>query len=446
MSSKYFKLISPEVTRSDIELHEKLCNPELVTERLGELVPLLKFVGFKVDRITPEKTVLSVPLLETAMNQNGTHQASVFYLLADYTLGVGMFAALPGCYPVGVHDRCEALPVQFWLREGSVSHVFPGTGVIRAEVEISPEDAARMRAGMVKKGRCELQHKVSIYQGDVLVAETVHRMGLYTDIPRVAGQKASLTHIHSAKTSALLIAGLRDDDTSRALAQEQGLAIARRMTRGSPQLPDMVKARTKSISGIIEDSRYTFEQIVFLGVGLDSRPTHERPENQKWFLCDLHEMLKERQWRSEAVSLSDHKAIKVALDFRLETWPERLLEAGFDPNASSLFLFEGVSMYLEADEFKSSLGNIKSLMGNPDSLLWLDHVTTDLMASSAPEVVSFLSSMERLGEPFINPFDTVSHHVGEAWKSERIETASDYLDATDPLFGEYKFSLISPSL
>src|SRR5205814_10257096 len=108
------------------------CCPEMVPRGVRELVTLLEVVDCVVAEIRPESTILSLPLLASAMNQNGTHQAAVFYLVSDYTLGVGMFGVLPGCYVTGVHDRCAALPVQYWLKQGSVHHLAPGTGRMRA--------------------------------------------------------------------------------------------------------------------------------------------------------------------------------------------------------------------------------------------------------------------------------------------------------------------------
>lgn len=251
------------------------------------------------------------------MNQNGTHQASVFYILADYTLGVGMFATLPGCYTVGVHDRCSALPVQFWLREGQVKHIMPGTGVIRGEVTISPEVASDLRAAMVRKGRCELEHIVKIYQGETMIAETNHRMGLYADIPRTEGSRATLTQIHNVKTSALMIAGLRDDDISRDVAQDQGVAIARRMTRDSPQLPQLIKARTSHIGQTYDLMSDQISQVVVLGAGLDPKPILHSHHDKTWFLCDLPAMLAERSERLKATGHSDRRSVEVALDFRL---------------------------------------------------------------------------------------------------------------------------------
>ena len=230
----FFKPLSLVPNEADLALHKTNCCPEVTTCRLRELVPLLDVVDCVVEEMGPDRTVLSLPLLASAMNQNGTHQAAVFYLIADYTLGVGMFGALPGCYVTGIHDRCEALPVQYWLKRGSVHHLAPGTGRMRAEVHISPDEAQNLRRQLVEKGRGELAGTVKIYQESQIVAEANHTMGIYADNPRMAGVRANIFQLQNMKTSALMIAGLREDGVSKKVAGDQGKAIASRMAVSFP--------------------------------------------------------------------------------------------------------------------------------------------------------------------------------------------------------------------
>jgi methyltransferase (TIGR00027 family) len=440
--SAYFKPLSAVPDAEDLILHKALCDTQLVTERLGELVPLLKFVGFRVETMTAEKTILTVPLLESAMNQNGTHQAAVFYLIADYTLGVGMFAVLPGCYTVGIHDRCRALPVQFWLKTGRVEHRAPGTGAIRSEVTISAEKVSAMRAQLLAKGRCQIKETVRIYQDGELVALAEHEMGLYADLPRTTGESVSLAQMQRLKTSALMIAGLRGDPVSTGLAGEQGVAVARRMTRASPQLPTLVAARTKHLRDYLAREGNKHRQVLVLGAGLDPKPLEFAWSSQTWFLCDLREMLRERHARVAPLARGGEFCVAVPVDLRLPGWPEKIVTAGFDPARSTLVILEGVSMYLGGDDLRQSFTNIRGLCGHPGSRLWLDHVTTDLLDMDLPEVRSFLSSMARLGEPFVTGFgDPVSIAGAENWRLIENPTAGDVLGIDEAVHREYRFAL-----
>ena len=428
----------------DLALHLKNCDTELVTRRLGELVPLLKFVGFQVEHMSAEKTVLSVPLLESAMNQNGTHQAAVFYLVADYTLGVGMFGAVAGLYTIGVHDRCRALPVQFWLKRGQVTHLAPGTGTIRAEVALAPETVQSLREQMVTKGRCLVKETVNIYQGDRLIALAEHEMGMYADLPLANDRRTSAIQIERMKASAMMIAGLRNDDLSTALAGEQGIAIARRMTRATPQLPSLVQARGEHARRQLRHGN--FSQILVLGVGLDPKPVEFAQDGRRWFLVDQQEMLQERNRRLAEASASPTDAITIPLDLRVTAWSEQVVAAGFDPELPTLIYFEGVSMYLGRDDLTRTFSEIRKLCQNRASRLWIDHVVEDIFDMQESEVRSFLDNMARLGEPFVTGFDDPVVFAGSSdWAGVEKVSAAQIIASDDHVVSKYMFSVVAPN-
>jgi methyltransferase (TIGR00027 family) len=444
--SPYYKALAPVPDEEDLALHARLCCPRLVTERLGQLVPLLKFVGFRVEEVGVERTVLTVPLLESAMNQNGTHQAAVFYLLADYTLGIGMFAHLPGCYTVGVHDRCRALPVQYWLKSGRVQHLAPGTGTIRGEVSLPRAAGVAMREQLRAKGRCEIAGTVRIFQGEELVAVAEHEMGLYADLPRIDGTRTTATQVHRLKTSALMIAGLRDDPLSRQLAGEQGVAIARRMTAVAPQLPGLVAARSQHLRAYLRGEGRRHEQVLVLGAGLDSKPLEFSTPAQRWFLCDLRDMLRERAARCADLGAPSDHCTEVPVDLSLSGWPEKILAAGFHPHRSTLVILEGVSMYLGDAQLRACLQQARGLCRHSGSRLWLDHVSEDLLSMPRPEVRSFLAAMARLGEPFVTGFADADTFGGAdaGWRAVEHCSAAQVLGLDEPVHREYRFALLRP--
>lgn len=438
------KKVSIVPDEEDLAVHKINLNGALATQRLRELVPLLGFVGAEITEVSPERTVLTVPLLETAMNQNGTQQAAVFYLLADYTLGIGMFATIPGIYAVGVHDRCNAQPIQFWLKGGRVTHLGPGRGQIKAVIEISPEIAQGLRAQLVAKGRCSLKHEVKIYQEDKLVAIAEHEMGIYADRSAEDEKRPSPARVDRLKVSALMLAGLRNDSISRQLAGEQGLAIAARMTKMSPQLGTLVRARMMNIeSEIIKGS---FSQVVVLGAGLDPKPLKFASSDQQWFLLDLPDMLAERRAKLEGLGLEPSNTFDVPVDLRRNDWSDDLISRGFDPNLPTLIVFEGVSMYLYADDLRRVLNETIKICQNRDSRLWLDHSTIELLERQEPEVTHFLENMSRLGEPFVTGFtDIVSLTQTRAWLQTSTLSAGDVIGLNDSIHQGYLFSMLQPA-
>ena len=442
---QFVKPLSPEPDASDLELHQHNCSPSLVTERLRELVPLLDFVDCVVEEIGPERTVLTLPLLPAAMNQNGTHQAAVFYLVADYVLGVGMFGVLPGVYVTGVHDRCAALPVQFWLKRGTVQHLAPGTGSLRAEVTIHSEDRLRLRKQLYERGRGELTERVRFHQDGQLVAETEYTMGIYADVPRTAGTRANIFQVQNLKTSALMIAGLRADSLSQLIASDQGRAIARRMAVAAPHLPDLVKARTSHFNSFIRDRHAHFSQVLVLAVGLDPKPVLHSNERQRWFGIDLRDMLKEREQRFSNAGASAANATHIAADLRLDGWEKSLIRAGLAADQSTLIVIEGLSMYLRKDELAGLLRTLRRILSSELTRIWLDHVTPALFELELAEVRSFLASMTRLGEPFILGFQNATIVASDSWITEESSSAADVLATTDPIHQEYRFSVLAPT-
>jgi acyl-coenzyme A thioesterase PaaI-like protein len=441
---QFHKPLLPVPDKHDLELHKHNCCPKAATRRLRELVPLLEVTDCVVEEIGPERTVLSVPLLESAMNQNGTHQAAVFYLLADYTLGVGMFGVLPGCYVTGVHDRCEALPVQFWLKCGSVTHLAPGTGRMRAEVSIPHEGVEKLRRQLYEKGRGECSGTVRVHQEGGLVAEAQHTMGIYADVPRAAGKRTNLFQIQNTKLSALMIAGLREDTLSQTVAGDQGRAIAARMSVGSPQLPSLVRARSLDLQRHLEEQGRGYMQVLVLGVGLDPKPLRFSNRAQQWFGLDLREMHREREQRFADAGADANNFVPVIADMLSDAWDTAVLKAGFDRSLPTLFIAEGISMYFPRCALERLLKKLRGLTTARESRLWLDHVTSALFDLDLFEVRSFLSSLSRLGEPFITGFDNPATMAPESWVLAETTSAGAVIGASDAVHNEYRFSTLKP--
>lgn len=442
--SRTYKPLALSPDPEDELLHRANSCPALVTRRLRELVPLLETVDCVVEEIGPERTVLSLPLLGSAMNQNGTHQAAVFYLVADYAVGVGMFGVLPGCYVTGVHDRCDGTPVQYWLKRGEVKHLAPGTGTLRAEVRITPAGAQGIRNQLHQKGRAEYTGVVSMTQGGKLVAEATHTMGIYVDVPRAAGSRISLFQVQNMKTSALMISGLRDDPISRLVAGDQGRAMANRMAVTTPQLPSLVRARTVDLKRLLDCHGAAFSQVLVLGVGLDPKPCQYSSARQKWFGLDLRDMLQEREARFAAAGAQAANFIPVVGDLVSDSWTTSVLRAGFDPLVATLMVAEGISMYFPRNVLAEVFDRLRLLTSSGDSRLWLDHVSSSLFDMELFEVRSFLSSMTRLGEPFTTGFDDPASVSPSSWALAETTSAAATTGIPEAVHAEYRFSVLKP--
>jgi len=144
------------------------------THALCATVPLARILGFKVQEMTPEKTICTLAGNSEGMNQNNTFQASTFYILADYAVGVAFIASLPEYSVYGVRDIPDGDLIQGWLKSGYVKHIRPATGEIKAVVEVRPEDRERFRRELEETGKTSYEGEAHIFQGIDLVAIAKH--------------------------------------------------------------------------------------------------------------------------------------------------------------------------------------------------------------------------------------------------------------------------------
>lgn len=61
-----------------------------------------------------------------------------------------------------------------------------------------------------------------------------------------------------------------------------------------------------------------------------------------------------------------------------------------------------------------------------------------------PEVRSFLSSMARLGEPFVTGVSDPTRFVGQGWRLVENPSAAHVLGIREPVHSEYRFALVAP--
>lgn len=434
-----FRELSPQVSPLDTPHHQLNCSPELLTQRLSQLVPLFDFVGARVDSVSDRETRLVAPFRTNALNQNGTHQASVFYILADYASGIAAMSVLPGVYVIGVHDPCPGFPVQMWLKSGSVNHLAMGTGELEAVVRIEPGEAQRMRQQLRVKGRCEITTKVAFFQQELLVATAEHVVGIYAQPPMAAKQPTKPLHEQNRACSALMIAGLRPDAVSRQLAGSQGAAIATRMCEILPELPSLIQARSQSVERCYHEHSPAIKQVLVLAAGFDSKPVRYATPDQPWFGLDRRWITKDRQSRCERLGIVNPHFRPVVADLMHDDWSERVLRCGFEPHQRSLIIIEGLSMYLTRQQLQGLLQQARSLQCS-GSLLWIDHITEESNRLNNSGVQSFFAEMSRLGEPMINRFHDITPLLSSGWSVHASVSAAESLQSNDPILSTYQFT------
>jgi len=156
-------------------------------------------------------------------------------------------------------------------------------------------------------------------------------------------------------------------------------------------------ARTVFFDELILDACQTgCQQVVILGAGFDTRAFRlVWPSNIRCFEVDTAKVF---DFKTEVLEQQNATArcarIPIPCDLR-EDWPSALMAAGFDPVNPSVWLAEGLVMYLDADQVDRLLRDISRLAA-PRSRFGADMSTRkpnldekshymDLWRSSAPE-------------------------------------------------------------
>jgi len=130
---------------------------------------------------------------------------------------------------------------------------------------------------------------------------------------------------------------------------------------------EYVIARTKYIDLIFEKAvSKEFDQILVFGAGFDSRGIRFLNENGKTKVFELDVSIiqnaKINQLKKRRVELNPH-IIFISIDFNKESLENKLIEFGFEKNKRSLFILEGLVMYLSKESVDSTFKIIERFSG-----------------------------------------------------------------------------------
>jgi methyltransferase (TIGR00027 family) len=168
-----------------------------------------------------------------------------------------------------------------------------------------------------------------------------------------------------------------------------------------------VNARTKHIDSILKNvAKDGVAQVVNLGAGYDSRAYrfHSAMPKVKFFEIELPEMVVEKKKRLKRVlgKVPDHVAF-VPIDFNTQTIPDELKKAGYDPTLKTLFIWEGVTMYISAEAVDGTLKFIRS-QSAPGSSVVFDYMPLAVIKGNFDkykDVRGLAFWVRYRGEPFV---------------------------------------------
>lgn len=141
-------------------------------------------------------------------------------------------------------------------------------------------------------------------------------------------------------------------------------------------------ARTKYIDGVFKEVLAKgCKQILILGAGFDTRTLrfNEEAEDAMCFELDVPvtQRAKLDQYGKRGCSIPDNVAF-ISVDFDRESLPEKLLQAGFRKGERSLFLMEGLLMYLQPVSVDEIFRVVAEFAGK-DSEIVFDYVQASVL-------------------------------------------------------------------
>jgi len=140
---------------------------------------------------------------------------------------------------------------------------------------------------------------------------------------------------------------------------------------------EYITARTRFFDEIfIEFVKEKTQQIVFLGAGYDTRAIRFQHLAKDSIIYELDvpttQYEKKKRLKKNKVNLPEN-IVFVPINFNTDDLKKVLLSHGYDPNKKTLFIWEGVTMYIKPESAKETLLFIRNYSGN-DSTIAFDYV------------------------------------------------------------------------
>jgi len=129
---------------------------------------------------------------------------------------------------------------------------------------------------------------------------------------------------------------------------------------GAEGIADLVVARTLYFDRIIDRVVGATPQFVILGAGYDTRAYGKlRRDGLAFFELDQPTTQKLKIAALQRAGIDKSHVIFLQVDFNRENASEKLKASGYDPRKKTLFLWEGVTLYLAEADVRKTLQDIR---------------------------------------------------------------------------------------
>jgi methyltransferase (TIGR00027 family) len=131
-------------------------------------------------------------------------------------------------------------------------------------------------------------------------------------------------------------------------------------TAGDENIADMVAARTVHFDSVIARAIEHVDQFVLMGAGYDTRAYGDlAARGVTVFEVDQAIVQEHKRSMIAAAGIRCENVTFVSVDFSVDNLFSKLAASGFDASRKTLFLWEGVSLYLSAEQVAATLAMVK---------------------------------------------------------------------------------------
>jgi methyltransferase (TIGR00027 family) len=255
------------------------------------------------------------------------------------------------------------------------------------------------------------------------------RTAQWTCVARAASSLESDSHYRSDDDTALLL-------VPTFLGLLLHVPLVRRLYRqvAAPKgIYEYTIARTKYIDAVFSEALAEgFEQILIFGAGFDTRALRlgAGDGNTRTFELDapMTQQAKLGQYARRGLAIPPNVEF-ISIDFDTEALSDKLEQAGFIPSTRSLFLLEGLLMYLRAESVGETFAVIDRLAGERSEVVF-DYVRASVLREegSCYGERETLGTVARAGERWY--FGIEEGDVGRFLKEFGLRV-TEHMDAWD---------------
>lgn len=454
-------LESPEAWQADKLLR---FNEQTLTAAFHKSVPVLSYLDWSIEKVERGYCKTLLPINVECSNQYITQQAALMLLAADYTGGIALCTLFHQVSIIGFHEPKTDYGAYVWGVKSQIKWLQPSSGDLTCVAQVDKALWQNLAELFFTGKKVVIEIPVFLYNDSgELVSQAEFTYWAWDSYSlRNTGRELSKTHIifkHKVATSAKLIAGLRalctddsmgaltlEDPYAEQLAGKQGLVLARKFCLDTPELKNMVAARTlhlnQQLITYIAQAKGKFN-VINIGIGLDTRALNITSEKINCFYeLDLPVMLQIRESTLPKDITARLPIKRIPIDLRDQRIMECLRQAEIDFNLPVFLIWEGCSMYFNEADSQKIFDEINKITFHRDSVAWFDYVSRDILgdATGVKSIDEFLQSMRRMGEPFINGYDQFSGYAqGNGLAVKEIISCGKFMKNDEPIYDKYHF-------